>query len=114
MEQTKGMGLDVDLISDMQKTSMPPNFHDLQVGPHTTLRLDSVSKGPRTELDSGKCNSTGAGLRSEARSREGNGGRLADSAENRKVSLVLDGKTVETREVNVPANGQGTARILVV
>ncbi len=39
-----GMRIDAHLISDMQQSSMPPNFRDLQLGPHTLLnymRLES-------------------------------------------------------------------------
>ena len=112
MEQTTGMGLDVDFISDMQKTSMPPNFHDLQVGPHTTLRLDSVSKGqvPNWTVESV---TAPARVYDPKRVRvEATVAGWQTTAEKRKVSLVLDGKTVETREISVPENGRAQLEFL--
>jgi hypothetical protein len=112
MEQTTGLGLDVDFISDMQKTSMPANFHDLQVGPHTTLRLDSVANGqaPNWAVES---------VTAPARVYDPKRVRVVatvaawqSSPEQRKVSLVLDGKTVETRDVSVPANGRAQVEFL--
>jgi hypothetical protein len=44
MEQNSGMQLAVDLISDMQQSSLP-NFRDLQLGPHSTLALHPVGAG---------------------------------------------------------------------
>src|SRR5271167_2620511 len=43
IEQNTNMRLDVHFVSDMQKTSLPPAFTDLQAGPHTALSLHSVS-----------------------------------------------------------------------
>ena len=42
IEQNTGTRLDVHFISDMQKSSLPPAFADLQMGPHTALSLHSV------------------------------------------------------------------------
>ena len=38
MEQNNRVALDVHFISDMQQSSMPAAFADLQVGPHTSSR----------------------------------------------------------------------------
>ena len=43
MDQTTGTQLRVHFISDVQQTSMPAAFTDLQVGPHTTLEIHSVA-----------------------------------------------------------------------
>src|SRR5271165_1377246 len=42
IEQNTNMRLDVHFISDMQQTSLPPGFTDLQLGTHTALSLHSV------------------------------------------------------------------------
>ena len=112
MEQTTGMGLDVDFISDMQKTSMPPNFPRFAGGPAHNAPARLGFEGAGAELDRGNCNGARAGLRSEARSVEATVAGWQTAAEKRKVSLVLDGKTVETREVSVPANGRAQLEFL--
>ena len=45
MDQNTGMRLDVHFISDLQQTSMPPGFADLQAGPHTSLNFHCIGKG---------------------------------------------------------------------
>jgi len=112
MEQTTGMGLDVDFISDMQKTSMPANFHDLQVGPHTTLRLDPLSKGQVANWAVESVNAPARVYDPKRVRVEAIVAGWQSTPEKRKVSLVLDGKTVETREVNVPANGRAQLKFL--
>lgn len=106
MNQSSGMQLDVHLISDMQQTSMPAGFRDLQMGGHTTLSLDRIGGGdaanwavesvtaPSRIYDAAhtRVTATVAGWHTPAA--------------QKRVSLVLDGKEVQTREVSVPAGGR--------
>ena len=81
MEQNNRVALDVHFISDMQQSSMPAAFADLQVGPHTSLSLSPVdtTKAPNWAVES--VNAPGTRFRSEADACFGHCGRLA----NRRV-----------------------------
>ncbi len=106
IEQTSGMHLDVHLISDMQQTSMPSDFHDLQAGPHVTLQLHRVGERNRpnwavenvvapSEVDAASQNRLTATV----------AGWDVPVA-NRRVSLLLDGKEIAAKNVSLAANGQ--------
>ena len=104
--QTTGMNLDVHFISDMQQTSMPANFRDLQLGPHTALTLHQVGQAntPNWAVNtvvtaahvydpkSTRLTATVAGWHT--------------AAARRTVSLLIDGKTLGSKQVDVPANGK--------
>lgn len=112
MDQSTGMQLDVHLVSDMQQTSMPPDFRDLQMGPHTSLQLHSVASGnaPNWAVET---------VSAPSRVYQANHTRLtatiagfATQLAQKQVSLVLDGKTLTTRDVAVPANGRAQVEFL--
>lgn len=108
MDQSTGMNLDVHLVSDMQNTSLPATFTDLQLGPHTTFAIhclgDATSPNwavesviaPAHVYESGKARIT-ATIAS-----------WQTSAATRRVSLILDGKTLATKDVAVPAAGRAS------
>ncbi len=112
MEQTSGMRLDVVFISDMQKTSMPSNFRDLQVGPHTSLTLDRVGTeaAPNWSVETVTAPSRVYDPKQVHVTATVAGWQTVAAA--RKVSLVLDGRAVETREAKVPANGRAPVEFL--
>lgn len=111
MEQTSGMQLDVHLISDMQKTSLP-NFRDLRLGPHTTLALHPVGKSnaanwavenvvtaPQVyDPKQTRLTATVSGWHAEAASK--------------KVSLVINKHVVGTKEISVPRDGRAQVEFL--
>lgn len=104
-EQSTGMRLDVHFIGDMQQTSMPPNFRDLQLGPRTALALHPV--GTPTAPNWAVQN-----VIAPARVYDPKRTRVTATvtgwdtpAANRTVSLSLDGRVIATKEVAVPANG---------
>ena len=112
IDQNSGMRLDVHFISDMQQTSMPPGFRDLQLGPHTALELHPVGQGalPNWAVENvtvasqvydpkrTRLTATIAGWQTPAASR--------------KVSLVLNNRVVASKEVAVPANGRAQVEFL--
>ncbi len=106
--QSSRLALEVHLFSDMQKTSLPTSFSELAFPPGTTVKfhpladsrlpnwtVESVS-APRRLTDAGKerVQATIAGFGTEAATL--------------RASLVLNGKVLETRSVDVPANGRAT------
>ena len=110
--QASKIPLEVHFISDMQKSSMPPAFADLRLGGDTNLIFHSVadSKDPNWLVESviapGKIydpkkvhvQAVIAGVGTEAT--------------KRTASLVLDGKTLESKSLDVPANGRATVEFL--
>jgi hypothetical protein len=109
-ESTK-LPLDLHLISDLQKTATPPGFTDLRLDQDTSLILHPVGGelpnwtvenvvAPRRVYDPKRVRvqATIAGF--------------AAPAGTRTVSLVLNGKTAQTKTVNVPANGRASVEFL--
>ncbi|MGH9654823.1 MAG: BatA domain-containing protein [Bryobacteraceae bacterium] len=106
MDRSTGMRLDVHFIGDMQKTSMPPAFADLAAGPHTSLSLSRVGSGdpPNWAVDG-----VSAPVRVYSAARRQITAVIAGwktPAASKTVSLLLDGKTLETKQATVPANGR--------
>jgi hypothetical protein len=106
ISQTSRIPLEVDFASDMQKSSMPPAFADLRLGSDTKLVFHSVadSQEPNWMVESVTAPAKiydPKKVRVEAVIRGSN-----TPATKRTVSLALDGKTLESKSVDVPANGR--------
>jgi hypothetical protein len=108
LAQSSQAPLEVHLFSDLQKTSMPAGFAELALPPGASLKIhaaggkaqpnwavESVSAPARVD-DQGK-------VRAQATI----AGYLTDAAA-RRVSVAVNGRVVETKEVNVPAGGRAT------
>ncbi|MBV9611839.1 MAG: BatA domain-containing protein, partial [Acidobacteriaceae bacterium] len=111
MDQTTGMELAVRFASDMQQTSMPPNFRDLQLGPHIALQIERIGDGG--------ANWTVDSVSTSAHVYDANHTRLTATiagyetqAAQRKVALMLDGKVLASKDVNVPPNGRASVEFL--
>ena len=111
LTQSTKLPLDVHLISDLQKTAMPPGFADLRLDQDTALILHSVGGelpnwtvenvvAPRRVYDPKRVRvqATIAGF--------------ASPVAKRTASLVLNGKTAQTKTVEVPANGRASVEFL--
>lgn len=111
LAQSTKLPIDLHLVSDLQKTSMPPGFTDLRLDQDTTLFLHPVGGelpnwtvenvvAPRRVYDPKRVRvqATIAGF--------------ATPAAKRSVSLVLNGKTAQTKTVDVPANGRASIEFL--
>jgi hypothetical protein len=112
ISQASKMPLEVHFISDMQKSSLPPAFVDLRLGGDTNLVFHSVadSKEPNWLVESviapGKIYDP-----KKVRVQAVIAG-VGTEATNRTAALVLDGKTLESKTVDVPANGRATVEFL--
>src|SRR5690348_4862557 len=111
MEQTSGMQLDVHLISDMQRNSLP-NFRDLRLGPHTTLALHPVGK-------SNVANWAVENVVTAPQVYDPKQTRLTATisawhaeAASKKVSLVINKHVIGTKEISVPRDGRAQAEFL--
>lgn len=108
------MPLLVHLATDLQKSSMPPGFADLRLAPGTELVLHGVADksepnwvvenviAPRVVYDPKK-------VRLQA-TIAGHGTQAAKPT----VSLMLNGKTLATRTVDVPADGRANVEFLTL
>ena len=100
--------LDVHLISDLQKSAMPPGFTDLRLDQDTELTFHSVGKlqpnwavenviAPQHVYDPKRVriSATVTGF--------------STPAATRMVTLLMNGKTIASKSVNVPESGRGSA-----
>jgi hypothetical protein len=104
--------IDLDLFSDMQRTAMPANFADMVLPGNVTLRIHAVAKGappPNWTVESVDAPAELSDPKDPKRSRVTAvvaGFNTPAAAKN--VSLIVNGKTIATRKVDVPANGRVT------
>ncbi|HEY2843091.1 MAG TPA: BatA domain-containing protein [Bryobacteraceae bacterium] len=100
--------LEVHLISDLQKSGMPPGFTDLRLDQDTAIVFHPVGKvqpnwavetviAPQHVYDPkrARISATVAGF--------------GAPAATRTVTLLMNGKTLQSKSVSVPENGRGTA-----
>lgn len=111
LAESQRIPLEVHLVSDLQKSAMPPGFADLRLDPSTALVFHRVGDAapnwtvenvaaPRRVYDPKRVRvqATVAGF---------------DTPEaKRNVSLVLNNKVAQTKTVDVPANGRAQAEFL--
>ena len=103
--------IEIHLISDLQKSAMPPGFADLRLNPGTTLILESVGNpernwalenvvAPRRVYDPKrvKMQATVAGF--------------GTAASKRTVTLKLNGRDLQTKTVDVAENGRAQVEFL--
>jgi len=103
--------LEVHLISDLQKSAMPPGFSDLRLDSDTDLIFHSIGKmQPNWTVESVKAPShiydpkrvhiqvTVTGFQTPAATRT--------------VSLIVNGKSVQSKSVLVPESGRGAVEFI--
>jgi hypothetical protein len=104
--------IDVDLFSDIQHSAMPANFADVVLPGNARLVLHPVAQGPTIPnwtVESVEAPAQLSDPRDPARSRvRAVVAGFGTPAAKKTVSLVVNGKTVATQKVNVPANGRAT------
>ncbi len=111
LSEGQKMPLEVHLASDLQKSAMPPGFADLRLTPGTTLILHPVGGpdknwtvenvvAPRRVFDPKrvKMQATVAGF--------------GTPAAKRTVMLVLNGRELQSKSVDVPENGRAQVEFL--
>jgi hypothetical protein len=113
MNKTTNMQIEAHFISDMQQSSLPSKgFTDLQLEPGTTLALHGVAPA-KTENWAVENVTVSAQIYDPKLSRltAAIAGWQTPAA-NRKVSLVMNGHTVDSKTVAVPANGRAQVEFL--
>ncbi|MGC2660304.1 MAG: BatA domain-containing protein [Bryobacteraceae bacterium] len=112
LHQSTGAQIRVHFISDMQQTSMPPAFADLDLG--LGITLDQVCIASKEEP-----NWAVESVNAPAHVYDPKQTRVvatiagwATPAVSRRAILTLDGKALMSKEVNVPAGGRAQVEFL--
>jgi hypothetical protein len=102
--------VELHLFSDMQKTGMPANFPDMELPANVTVVLHPVgSLTPNWTVESINAPAQLADAKDPKKSRvQAVIAGYGTPAASRTVSLVVNGNTVATRKVDIPANGRAT------
>ncbi len=113
MSQTAQSQADLHLFSDMQRSAMPANFADMVMPANIKLVLHPVAQGaalPNWTVESVDAPAELADPKDPKRSRvQAVIAGFNTPAAAKNVSLVVNGKTIATRKVDIPANGRATA-----
>jgi hypothetical protein len=100
--------IELHLFSDMQRANMPANFSELALPPSVTLVLHPVVKNPAPNWAVESVNAPGQVWDTKKARVQAVIAGYQTPAATRTVSLVINGKTVATSSVQVPANGRAT------
>jgi hypothetical protein len=103
--------VELHVISDFQKTALPPGFTDLRLSQDTTLILHPVGgELPNWSVENVFVNPR---IYDPKRFRiQATVAGFDTPAATRTVSLILNGKTAQTKTVNVPPNGRAQVEFL--
>ena len=104
--------IDVDLFSDMQHSAMPANFADVVLPGNSRLVLHPVAEGPTVPnwtVESVEAPAELSDPKDPRRSRvRAVVAGFGTPAARKTVSLIVNGNSIATRTVDVPANGRAT------
>jgi hypothetical protein len=104
--------IDLHLFSDMQRTAMPANFADMVLPNNVTLVFEPVAKGtapPNWTVESVDAPAVLSDPKDPKRSRvKAVVAGFGTPATSKAVSLVVNGKVIAARKVDVPASGRAT------
>jgi hypothetical protein len=101
--------IELHLFSDMQKSAMPTSFSELALPPNISLVLHSVVKSAVPNWAVESVNVPGQVWDPKKTRVQVVVAGFNTPAATRTVSLLVNGKTLATQSVAVPANGRATA-----
>lgn len=112
LSQASKIPLEVHFFSDMQRSSMPSSFPDMRLGNGTELVLHSVAaeKQPNWFVES--VSAPGRIYDPKKTKVQAIVAGIGTNAASKSVSLVLDNKVLETKQVNVPEGGRAAVEFL--
>ncbi|MGB8536851.1 MAG: BatA and WFA domain-containing protein [Acidobacteriaceae bacterium] len=103
--------IELHLFSDMQKTGMPANFADMELPANVSVVLHPMGSGatPNWTVEEVNAPAQLADPKDPKKSRvQAVIAGFGTPAASRTVSLVVNGNTIATRKVDVPADGRAT------
>lgn len=104
--------IEVHFFTDAQKSSMPPAFSDLRLGNDTNLVIHSFATSPEPNWMVESVSAPGRIYDPKKARVQAVVAGLNTAAAHKTVSLVLDGKTLESRQVDVPSNGRASVEFV--
>jgi Aerotolerance regulator N-terminal/von Willebrand factor type A domain len=114
ISQTSRMPLEVHLFSDMQKSSMPPAFADLRLAEGTGLNLHPVNEAKEPNWVVESVTEPGRIYDPKKVRIQAVIAGMGTEAAKKTISLVLDNKVLESKPVDVPANGRASVEFLAL
>ena len=108
--------VELHLFSDMQRTEMPGNFADMVLPQNVKLELHPVAgtgaPGPNWTIENVEAPAQIADPKDKRVSRvQAVVAGVGTPAATKTVSLIVDGKTVASKRVDVPANGRAKVEL---
>jgi hypothetical protein len=104
--------IDLHLFSDMQRSAMPTNFADVVLPDNAKLFLHSVAEGaamPNWTVESVEAPPELSDPKDPRHSRvRAVIAGFHTPAADKTVLLIVNGKTIATKKINIPANGRAT------
>jgi len=100
--------IELHLVSDLQKSDMPPSFQEMTLPPKTTLVVHPVVKEAAPNWTVESVNAPGQVWDPKKAQVQAVVAGFHTPAATRTVSLVVNGNSIATRSVSVPANGRAT------
>ncbi len=98
--------IELHLFSDMQRTSMPPSFAEMALPANVKLVLHSVGRASEPNWTVESVSAPGEVWNPRDARVQAVIAGYGTPAASRTVSLVVNGQTVATRRVDVPASGR--------
>jgi hypothetical protein len=114
MEQSARVPLEVHFISDMQKSSMPPSFSDLRLAEGTNIVFHSVDGPAQPNWLVESVTAPGKIYDPKKVRVQAVVAGTGTSTARRNISLVLDNKVLDSKSVDIPANGRATVEFLAL
>jgi hypothetical protein len=109
LSETVRTPIELHLFSDMQRANMPANFSELALPANVTLVLHPVIKDPVPNWAVESVNAPGQVWDPKKAHVQAVIAGYQTPAATRSVSLVINGKTVATNTIQIPAGGRATA-----
>jgi hypothetical protein len=109
LSETIRTPIELHLFSDMQRANMPANFSELALPANVTLVLHTVIKNPVPNWAVESVNAPGQVWDPKKAHVQAVIAGYQTPAATRSVSLVINGKTVATNTIQIPAGGRATA-----
>jgi hypothetical protein len=104
--------LDVHLFSDLQKSAMPVGFTDLQLPEGSKLTIHSIGDAEKQNWAVESINAPSNVQETKTARVQVTVAGFGTPAAKRTVTLVANGKTLATKDAQVPENGRATVEFI--
>jgi len=108
MRENTRVPIELHLFSDMQKSNMPAGFSEMALPPGVTLVLHPVAKAAQPNWAVESVNAPSQVWDPQKARVDAVIAGYETPAATRTVSLVVNGKTIDSRKVEVPADGRAS------